>query len=49
VAIGSPCGNDVMYDGERCSMVTCFVRSAIDGIRVMAVAPDPMTTTSLST
>ena len=33
--------------GERCSMVTCATASAKDGIKVAAVAPEPMTTTRL--
>ena len=33
--------------GERCSMVTCAQRSAMAGISVAAVAPEPMTTTFL--
>ena len=33
-----------MYDGERCSMVTCAAVSASAGTSVTAVAPLPITT-----
>jgi hypothetical protein len=36
-----------MYDGERCSIVTCPARRAIAGTSVTAVAPLPITTTCL--
>lgn len=42
-------GSAAMWDGERCSMVTCLAPPAtIAGNRVMAVAPLPMMTTFLS-
>ena len=45
--IGSTRGMDIMYVGERCSMVTWAACCANAGIRLMAVAPLPMTTTRL--
>ncbi|CKS51022.1 Uncharacterised protein [Mycobacterium tuberculosis] len=40
-----------MYDGDRCSIVTCAalpgLEPAIAGTKVTAVAPLPMTTTFL--
>lgn len=38
-------GSGNTHVGERCSIVTCSARSAIDGAKVMAVAPLPMITT----
>ena len=32
----------MMYDGDRCSIVTCAASSAIAGTMVTAVAPLPM-------
>ncbi len=46
-ASGSWAGNETMYVGERCSIVTCSARSAIAGTSVTAVAPLPITTTRL--
>ena len=40
-------GTEKTYDGERCSIVTCSAVPAMDGTRVTAVAPLPMTTTFL--
>ncbi len=40
-------GRIVMYVGDRCSIVTFAASRDIDGIRVMAVAPLPITTTFL--
>ena len=42
--IGSCCGIDIMYVGERCSIVTFDAVCASAGIRLMAVAPLPITT-----
>ena len=36
------------YVGERCSTVTCVASSAMAGTSVAAVAPEPITITSLS-
>ena len=44
-AILSLAGTRPIHVGERCSIVTCAARSAIDGTSVTAVAPLPMTTT----
>ena len=41
-------GRAEKYVGERCNMVMCAQSSAIAGIIVAAVAPEPMTTTFLS-
>ena len=38
---------EVMYVGDRCSIVTWAAVRAIEGMSVMAVAPEPMTTTRL--
>ena len=40
-------GSDDMYDGVRCSIVTCAAFSVSDGIMLTAVAPLPMTTSLL--
>ncbi len=41
-------GRATMYDGDRCSIVTCEARDASAGTSVTAVAPLPITTTRLS-
>ena len=41
-------GSEMTYVGERCSIVTWAAVRAIDGTKVIAVAPLPMTTTLLS-
>ncbi len=46
-AIRSLAGREMMYVGERYSIVTCAARSAIAGTSVTAVAPLPITTTRL--
>lgn len=43
----SNAGTAKMYDGDRCNMVTCSAVPAIEGTRVTAVAPLPITTTFL--
>ena len=45
--IGLIRGVDIMYVGERCSIVTWAAFSASDGIMLTAVAPLPMTTSRL--
>ena len=43
-AVGSTLIAEIMYDGVRCSIVTCAALSVSDGIMLTAVAPLPMTT-----
>ena len=41
-------GLETTYVGERCSIVTCEACRAMLGTSVIAVAPEPITTTFLS-
>ena len=47
LAVGSTLTTEIMYDGVRCSIVTCAAFSVSDGIMLTAVAPLPMTTSLL--